>query len=114
MFKAADPTISVGEKILWLKGMVGVVCLCRVGLSELQRQIDLVRKWLLLLLLLLLSLGSRVRLCATPSTAAHQAPPSVGFSRQEYWSGVPLLGVLEMFFSSVWLMVTVMNTYVNS
>ena len=66
MFKAADPTISVGEKILWLKGMVGVVCLCRVGLSELQRQIDLVRKWLLLLLLLLLSLGSRVRLCATP------------------------------------------------
>ena len=33
---------------------------------------------------------SRVRLFATPWTAAHQAPPSVGFSRQEYWSGVPL------------------------
>ena len=33
---------------------------------------------------------SRVRLLATPWTAAHQAPPSVGFSRQEYWSGVPL------------------------
>ena len=33
---------------------------------------------------------SRVRLCATPWTAAHQAPPSVGFSRQEYWSGMPL------------------------
>ena len=33
---------------------------------------------------------SRVRLCATPWTAAHQAPPSMGFSRQEYWSGVPL------------------------
>ena len=33
---------------------------------------------------------SRVRLCATPWTAAHQAPPSVGFSRQEYRSGVPL------------------------
>ena len=32
---------------------------------------------------------SRVRLFATPSTAAHQAPPSMGFSRQEYWSGVP-------------------------
>ena len=32
---------------------------------------------------------SRVRLCATPSTAAHQAPPSLGFSRQEHWSGVP-------------------------
>ena len=43
-----------------------------------------------LLLLLLLSRFSRVRLCATPEMAAHQAPPSMGFSRQEYWSGVPL------------------------
>ena len=33
---------------------------------------------------------SRVRLLATPWTAAHQAPPSMGFSRQEYWSWVPL------------------------
>ena len=33
---------------------------------------------------------SRVRLIATPWTAVHQAPPSMGFSRQEYWSGVPL------------------------
>ena len=33
---------------------------------------------------------SRVRLFVTPWTAAYQAPPSVGFSRQEYWSGVPL------------------------
>ena len=33
---------------------------------------------------------SRVRLLATPWTAALQAPPSMGFSRQEYWSGVPL------------------------
>ena len=33
---------------------------------------------------------SRVRLFATPWTAAHQAPPSMGFSRQEYWRGVPL------------------------
>ena len=32
---------------------------------------------------------SRVQLFVTPWTAAHQAPPSVGFSRQEYWSGVP-------------------------
>ena len=31
---------------------------------------------------------SRVRLLATPWTAAHQAPPSMGLSRQEYWSGV--------------------------
>ena len=43
----------------------------------------------LLLLLLLLSRFSRVRLCATPETAAHQAPPSLGFSRQEHWSGLP-------------------------
>ena len=33
---------------------------------------------------------SRVRPSATPWTAAHQAPLSMGFSRQEYWSGVPL------------------------
>ena len=36
------------------------------------------------------NLLSRVWLLATPWTAAHQAPPSIGFSRQEYWSGVPL------------------------
>ena len=33
---------------------------------------------------------SPIWLFATPWTAAHQAPPSMGFSRQEYWSGVPL------------------------
>ena len=33
---------------------------------------------------------SRIRLLATPWTVAYQAPPSMGFSRQEYWSGVPL------------------------
>ena len=43
-----------------------------------------------LLLLLLLIRFICVLLCATPETAAHQAPPSLGFSRQEYWSGVPL------------------------
>ena len=32
---------------------------------------------------------SRVQLCATPWTVAHQAPLSMGFSRQEYWSGLP-------------------------
>ena len=37
-----------------------------------------------------MKLLSRVQLLATPWTAAHQAPPSMGFSRQEYWSGVPL------------------------
>ena len=41
-----------------------------------------------MLLLLLLICFSRVRLCATPQTAAHQAPVSLGFSRQEHWSGL--------------------------
>ena len=44
-------------------------------------------KWLLLLLLL--SRFSRVQLCATPRMAAHQGPPSLGFSRQEHWSRLP-------------------------
>ena len=43
-----------------------------------------------LLLLLLLSRFSRVRLLATPWTAAHQTSPPMGFCRQEYWSGLPL------------------------
>ena len=43
----------------------------------------------LLQLLLLLSPFSHVRLFATPQTAAHQATPSLGFSRQEHWSGLP-------------------------
>ena len=42
-----------------------------------------------MLLLLLLSCFSRVRLCATPEMAAHQAPLSLGFSKQEHWSGLP-------------------------
>ena len=41
-----------------------------------------------ILMLLLLSCSSCVWLCATPQTAAHQAPPSLGFSRQEHWSGL--------------------------
>ena len=47
---------------------------------------------------------SRVRLVATPWTSAYQAPPSMGFSRQEYWSGVPLPNFLRhchiIFYSS--------------
>ena len=41
------------------------------------------------ILLLLLSRFSRVRLCETPQTAAHQPSLSLGFSRQEHWSGLP-------------------------
>ena len=39
---------------------------------------------------------SRVRLLAIPWTAAYQAPPSMGFSRREYWSGMPLPALLTM------------------
>ena len=42
------------------------------------------------LLFNMLSCFSRIRLCATPWTAAYQVPLSMGFSRQEYWSGLPL------------------------
>ena len=41
------------------------------------------------MLLLLLSHFSHIRLYATQWTAAHQAPLSMGFSRQEHWSGLP-------------------------
>ena len=41
-----------------------------------------------MMLLLLISCSSRVQLCENPQTAAHQAPPSLGFSRQEHWSGL--------------------------
>ena len=59
------------------------------------QSIIIIRRWVqycmkdCLLLLLLLSHFSCVRLCATPETAAHQALPSLGFFRQEHWSGLP-------------------------
>ena len=56
------------------------------GLSEMQTGF---MEKVLLLLLLLLSHFSRVRLCDTPQMAAYQVPPSMGLSRQEYWSGLP-------------------------
>ena len=49
-------------------------------------------------LLLLLSRFSRVWLSATPWMAAHQAPPSLGFSRQEHWSGLPFPSPIFLFF----------------
>ena len=42
---------------------------------------------------------SHAQLLATPWTAAYQAPPSMGFSRQEYWSGVPLFNKISCFVS---------------
>ena len=48
-----------------------------------------IKKLLLLLLVLLQSCFNPVQLCATPETAAHLAPLSLGFSRQEHWRGLP-------------------------
>ena len=58
-----------------------------------------------LLLLLLLSRFSHVRPCATSKTAAHQAPPSLGVSRQEHWSGLPFPSPMEspLVTSQVWI-----------
>ena len=55
-------------------------------------------------LLLLLSRFSCVQLCVTPQTAAHQAPPSLGFSRQEHWNGLPFPSPLGCY-SRVFFMV---------
>ena len=58
---------------------------------EIKRHLLLGRKVMTnLLLLLLLSCFSCVRLCATPEMAAHQVPPPLEFSRQEHWTGTNL------------------------
>ena len=57
--------------------------------GELKAHVPQIKSSKVVLLLLLLSCFSRVRLCETPETAAHQAPPSLGLSRQEHWSGLP-------------------------
>ena len=59
---------------------------------------------------------SRVRLFTTPWTAAYQAPPSMGFSRQEYWSGVPfpvLLTKNNNPFFRVQMLVASLNCYLH-
>ena len=47
---------------------------------------------------------SRVQLFATPWTAANQAPPSMGFSRQEYWSGGKALSVASPAMQETWVL----------
>ena len=74
---------------IFLHSKIAAECDCS---HEIKRRLLLRRKImtkLLLLLLLLLSRFSHVRLCATPETEAHQAPLSMGFSRQEHWSVLP-------------------------
>ena len=67
---------EIGTQMIWLQGWafkLYILCL----------------QWFLLALLLLLSHFSSVWLCATPQTAAHQARPSLAFSRQKHWNGLP-------------------------
>ena len=68
-----------------------IICLavCRTNHSIVPFYETIIHSGLKALLLLLLSHFSHVRLCATPETAAHQAPLSLGFPRQEHWSGLP-------------------------
>ena len=56
---------------------------------------------------------SRVRLLATPWTAAYQAPPSMGFSRQKYWSGVPLPRGLDLDLNYMIILVDLKNFHSN-
>ena len=54
---------------------------------------------------------SRVRLLETPWSAAHQAPLSMGFSRQEYWNGVPLPSPKDSTFFKFWLRWVLVTAY---
>ena len=68
----------------WLAGIGNIgLNLYFFSLSSIKPQLESA------MLLLLLSSFSHVRLCGIPEMAAHQAPPSLGFSRQEHWSGLP-------------------------
>ena len=53
---------------------------------------------------------SRARLLATPWTAGYQAPPSMGFSRQEYWSGFPLPSLIHIYIWYIYIYISYMNT----
>ena len=55
---------------------------------------------------------SRIWLLATPWTASYQAPPSMGFSRQEYWSGSPLPSLKEGLVPVIWNICIGFDTYI--
>ena len=66
-----------------------IICFVFVQISSLTCSNKMCWSLALSPLLLLLSRFSCVQLCATLQTAAHQAPMSLGFSRQDYWSRLP-------------------------
>ena len=82
--------VTKNHRILYLKWLNFIIC--KVYLNEADKKNFFNQRAMPknVQLLLLLSHFSRVQLCATPETAAHQAPLSMGFARQEYWSGLPL------------------------
>ena len=93
----SHPYMTTGKTIaLTRRTFVGKVTsllfnmLSRLVITFLPRSKRLLISWLQSpsAVILLLSHFSRVRLCVTPETAAHQAPASLGFSRQEHWSGL--------------------------
>ena len=81
--------ISVSRGSSWPRDRIPVFCIsCLVG--------GILYHWVwVYYIMLLLSRFSCVQLCATPQTAAHQAPPSLGYSRQEHWSGLPFLSSMQ-------------------
>ena len=62
--------------------------------------------------MLMLRRLSRVQLCVTPEVAAHQAPPSLGFSRQEHWNGVPFPSPMHE--SEKWKLSILVHKYMYS
>ena len=79
-------TFSAEVKHLLMRDLWSVYCHYVILVASLHNSPS---DFYLLLLLLLLSHFSRVQLSATPWMAAHQAPPSLRFSRREHWSGLP-------------------------
>ena len=88
----SQPTVMVSlcDDLIGLRNfqMAGKALILGLSVRMFLEEINIWIGRLSKVLLLLLSRFSHVQPCVTPWTAAHQAPPSMGFSRQEYWSGV--------------------------
>ena len=90
---ASSSVLSINIQGWFPLGLTGLISLLSKGFSKVFSS-PMMFSWFENInigdsLLLLLSHFGRVWLCATPWTAAHQAPLSLGFSRQEHWSGLP-------------------------
>ena len=76
-----------------LLALAALACLSLAGYRPVRSRLALLSplfcEWAWWCLKVKVKLLNRVRLFVTPWTVTHQAPPSMGFSRQEYWSGLP-------------------------